>query len=635
MAGADRHRRLPGLDGLRAIAVAAVVLFHVAPDLLPGGFLGVDVFFVISGFLITRLLLIELGRTGGLRLGRFYARRARRLLPAVALVMLAVVAAGTTFWRDQLPTLWGSVLSSLGYVTNWWLIADDQSYFVATGRPPMLQHLWSLAIEEQYYLLWSVAVLVIMRSARRRRRPRWLSPSGPWRVAQVATVLALLSTAVMALFALRQDLPYGADVGRVYFGTDTHAMGLLLGSAAGALSVGGRPGGWPLPAYRGVWPTDLLAVIGLAGLGWSFVVVDEFQPWLYRGGFLLVDTVALLLVVAVVRRGSGVGRLLEHRLPRWLGQRSYSIYLWHWPIVVITRPGLDLVGPVALIDALRVALILALAAITYRYVEEPIRAGRRPMRPAPVWPFRNRMTVPALQGLAAAACAAMLVVAGQAGPKRPYPLTAPVGSIAPADPNPAASGEDSSGPVADKEGARLRLIHPPASLAPALPPAPAPAPSPVSAPPALSAFGDSVLLGARPAIEASLPVQGFDAKEGRQANLILDDVDGAAAAGALAPVVLIHVGNNGVISPGRLAETLSRLADRQQVLLVNDRVPRAWEEPNNRTLAQVGADFGNTTLVDWHAASEGHPDWFVADGLHLQVGARPLYADLVSRALRR
>ena len=164
--GVDRPRgdrlggdRLGGLDGLRAVAVTAVVLFHLDPSLVPGGFLGVDVFFVISGFLITRLLLTELRRTGRLRLGEFYVRRARRLFPAVPCWPSSSSAASVFVWRDELATLRGNVLSSLGYVTNWWLILDHQSYFVSSGRPPMLQHLWSLAIEEQYYLVWPVVIL--------------------------------------------------------------------------------------------------------------------------------------------------------------------------------------------------------------------------------------------------------------------------------------------------------------------------------------------------------------------------------------------------------------------------------------------------------------------------------------------
>jgi peptidoglycan/LPS O-acetylase OafA/YrhL len=286
---------------LRAVAVIAVVLFHLEPGYLTGGFLGVDLFFVISGYLITRLLLSERQRTGRIRLGRFYLRRARRLLPALAALLAVVVFLGGLIWPDQRPTLTGSAASSLGYVTNWWLIADQQSYFVTMGRPPMLQHLWSLAIEEQYYLLWAPAVILLSAAWlwRRHSTPAWRTPMV---VAWAAGGLALASTAAMAYLAIASNVPYQADSSRVYFGTDTHAMGLLLGSAVGALaavpwrSVTRRPPRWVRPAWRarwqprpllpawivgdaargplGRWATDALAVAGIGGAVWFFASVD-------------------------------------------------------------------------------------------------------------------------------------------------------------------------------------------------------------------------------------------------------------------------------------------------------------------------------------------------------------------------
>jgi peptidoglycan/LPS O-acetylase OafA/YrhL len=231
---------LCGLDGLRAVAVAAVVSYHFWPSALPGGFLGVDLFFVISGYLITRLLLTEIDTHGDLSLGGFYLRRARRLLPA-ALTLVGVTALAAIFlWRDELPMMRGAVPASLGYVSNWWLIGEHQSYFVATGRPSMLQHLWSLAIEEQFYLVWPFVLTLVIGAVTWRRRYTVLTS---WRLialAATAAVLAAASTVAMAVIAVRSDVPYGADSGRVYFGTDTHATGLLLGAAAGALAVRAR-----------------------------------------------------------------------------------------------------------------------------------------------------------------------------------------------------------------------------------------------------------------------------------------------------------------------------------------------------------------------------------------------------------
>ncbi|MEP6851994.1 MAG: acyltransferase, partial [bacterium] len=365
-----RGSRLPGLDGLRAIAVTAVVLFHLDPSLLPGGFLGVDLFFVISGFLITRLLLVDVAATGAVRRGRFYRRRGRRLLPAVAVLLLVVYLAGTLIWRSELPTLRGSLLSSLGYVTNWWLIFDHQSYFAATGRPPMLQHLWSLAVEEQYYLLWP-AVIVALTAAARRRGTN--TPPEFRRLALVALLLALASTGAMAVVAIHTDVPYATDSSRVHFGTDTHGMGLLLGSAVAAWTAADQRRR-PL-APRGNRLIDLAAAAGLTVLLWQFTALDQYTAGLYRGGLLLVNVLAAAVVWAVARPSSRTGRLLDRPLLRGLGQRSYAIYLWHWPVVVVTRPGLDVHGPSWLINTARVVIILVLADASYRFVERPLRAG--------------------------------------------------------------------------------------------------------------------------------------------------------------------------------------------------------------------------------------------------------------------
>ncbi len=224
--------RLPGLDGLRAVAVAAVVIFHLDVSLAPGGFIGVDIFFVISGFLITRMLTYELVQTGRIRFAAFYVRRVRRLFPAAAVLVTVVVLACGLVWRDELATLPASALSSLAYVTNWWLIADHQSYFASVGRPPMLQHLWSLAIEEQFYLVWPPLLLAATWVGRRRSGQRPILP-----IVALALSLAAASTLVMTLIARAEDVPYGASTSRVYFGTDTHSMGLFLGAAAGAWTV--------------------------------------------------------------------------------------------------------------------------------------------------------------------------------------------------------------------------------------------------------------------------------------------------------------------------------------------------------------------------------------------------------------
>ncbi len=624
--------RLAGLDGLRAIAVVAVVLFHLDSTLLPGGFLGVDVFFVVSGFLITRLLVGEVAEAGSLRLGRFYLRRVRRLFPAVGLLLLAVAAAGTWVWRDEASTLRAGVISSLTYVTNWWLIFGHQSYFVASGRPSMLQHLWSLAIEEQYYLVWAAVVGLLSGALRVRHRakagrsaPSQRIREGRFRlIALVAFVLALSSTLAMAVIAILTDVPYGADSSRVYFGTDTHGMGLLLGSAAGAWSML-RPRPERIAKRRvPAWVTDLITAAALVLLLQEFRHLNEYSPGLFRGAFLLLDALALIAVCGVVRQGSRLGPWLDHQPLRWIGQRSYAIYLWHWPVIVVTRPGVDVHGSVLLIDLARLGLILALAEASYRFVEYPIRSGNwRVFHGRPRGATSGRFLAGALAGFCCLVVllSAALPTASPAGAETAAPLSTPPVNV-PQTPT--------RTPVPTPS-----LKSPPRTL-PTSPPGARRATSPAARPPlpAISGFGDSVLLGATRALDAADTGVAVHAFEGRQAYLVLDAIAAAQRRGQLSPTVLIHTGNNGLIKPSQLASTLALLKDRRRVLLITDHVPRDWQAPNDQTMTSVAAQFQNVRLVDWGSLAAGHPGWFYRDGLHVNATGAAAYAQLILSAAR-
>jgi peptidoglycan/LPS O-acetylase OafA/YrhL len=651
--------RLPGLDGLRALAVAAVVVFHLDSSVARGGFLGVDIFFVLSGFLITRMLTAEMAATGRIAFGAFYRRRARRLLPAVAVLLAAVTLASVFIWHDEVATVPGSVLSSAGYITNWWLIADHQSYFVSAGRPPMLQHLWSLAIEEQFYLVWPVVIALVAGGLSIRGRAG--QSVAAWRLRRVvplALILALASTLWMVRIAVHDDVPYGADTSRIYFGTDTHSMGLLLGAAAGAWTVL-----WPRrvragrDARMGRLGRESLGLICLAGVIYVLLTVDQYRPSLYRGGFLFFDAV-VLVVVLTATRGGPVGRLLELAPLRWIGQRSYSIYLWHWPVVVVTRPGLDLHGPPILINLARLGIILLLAEASYRLVELPLRlpSVSRPgdlLRRSEVGAGGGRL---ALSGLGGTLC--LLVLAMTASPlyrgyrqsadlARSALLASPIpgSSAAPSAARPTPIASTALTPTTVTSAAITPTAQAPAATAtegavpkPSATIAAAPAngsgEQPPTSVPAMSAFGDSVLLGAASALAQAIPKLTLDAVEGRQASVVLSDVVSAHGRNGLAPVVLIATGNNGVISPSQLDSTLSLLRDRSRVVLLTDRVPRDWQDPNNQTLRSVSARYSNVVLVDWQRVSAGHDSWFYADGYHVNQTGAAAYASVVLAAAR-
>jgi peptidoglycan/LPS O-acetylase OafA/YrhL len=348
---------LPGIDGLRAIAVIAVVLYHADLAWIPGGYLGVEVFFVISGYLITSLLLAEIQRRNGeLDLKGFWIRRARRLLPALLLLIGVVVAYSLLFIPEEVAGLRADIIAALTYTTNWYFVFSEQSYFEAVGRQPLLQHLWSLAVEEQFYLFWPLLFIAGLRLLGRK-------------FFLCAIVLSATASTVLMVLLYAPD----QESSRLYFGTDTRAAGLLIGAAlAFAWSPGRLPGH---PILRTSAALDTLGLVALVVLAHQLMTLSEYEPFLYRGGILLTALTTAVIIAVAVHPAAHVGRLLGVRPLRWIGLRSYGIYLWHWPIFMVTRPQLDVPFDGLALFALRIGLTCAIAEFSYRLVETPIRNG--------------------------------------------------------------------------------------------------------------------------------------------------------------------------------------------------------------------------------------------------------------------
>ncbi|HKS99905.1 MAG TPA: acyltransferase, partial [Rugosimonospora sp.] len=350
--GAGRvYRYQPALDGVRALAVTAVVLFHAGVTQLPGGFLGVDAFFVLSGFLITSLLLAEQLRDGRIRLAGFWARRARRLLPALLLVLICVVIAGRYLLPpDEVGLLRGDALAALGYVANWRMIYRGSDYFTQTAAPSPLQHTWSLGIEEQFYVVWPLIVVGVLALARQRRLPLLAVALG-----------GAAASAVTAVLWYRPD-----DVNRAYFGTDSRAQALLIGCALAILCA--RPGTSTQPRHRVL---GALALAGAGGTAWFWTHASGTAGWLYHGGLTAVALAVAAVLAHAVRSPRGpTARVLALPPLVWLGRISYGVYLWHWPLFqFVDRERTGLAGVPLL--GLRVALTLGVATASYHLVERP------------------------------------------------------------------------------------------------------------------------------------------------------------------------------------------------------------------------------------------------------------------------
>jgi peptidoglycan/LPS O-acetylase OafA/YrhL len=631
----------PGLDGLRAIAVMAVLLYHADLTWIPGGFLGVEVFFVISGYLITALLLAEWHQKGRISLKDFWLRRARRLLPALYVLLVVTLTFSVVFLPGEVAELRADVIAAVGYVTNWFLILGQQSYFESVGRPSLLQHLWSLAVEEQFYLIWPIVLAVGLGFGATRLRRR--------RVLAVALVGAAASALAMALMYTP-----GVDPSRVYFGTDTRATGLLCGAA---LAFMWSPGDKYRPAEarhqrlrlpdrgrfrrRWGWTTplllDVLSIAALGGLIWFFLHLGEFEPFLYRGGLALVGLTTLAAIMAVVHPYAHVGSYLLGSAPmRWLGVRSYGIYLWHWPVFMVTRPELDVPFEGLPLLALRLGITIVLADLSYRLVETPIRRGAL----GRAWKTlresrgegRRRLGLRWAGAIlpVVALCTALGVAAALAEPPKPpsYLSTKHVrietadrgeaqkntGASEEAAPDRTASSRKASGRgsgLADRSGAAPRGR--------------------------VTAIGDSVMLGAVDALQQDIPrLTIIDARGSRQIPEATHVLKRLRASGELGRVVIFHIGDNGAVTDEEFDRVMKVLSPAKKVLVVNTTVPDGYQyAPNNKVLADgVARHPDKAVLVDWHARSAGHPEYFW-DGLHLTPRGARAYAGLIAASLRQ
>jgi peptidoglycan/LPS O-acetylase OafA/YrhL len=601
--------RRPGLDGLRALAVLAVIAFHEQLTALPGGFLGVDIFFVLSGYLITDLLVARWNRYDRLRLGGFWARRARRLLPALATMLVAVTAATAIIEPGQLAALRPALLAAVTYSSNWWQALQHHSYFTQFGPPPPLQHLWSLAIEEQFYLVWPLLLILLLSACQSSR---------------IRAVVAWLCAALPAVATAAIYVP-GADPSRVYYGTDTHSSALLIGSAL-ALSL-------PLRRLRALTAdqtriTDALGLAGLALLGWAMGHYRGGDPALYPAGLLIAALAAAAVVLAAASPGL-ISWVLGLPPLRWIGVRSYGIYLWHWPVIALTTAALAQSRPGPLIWVAEAALAIGLAAASWRWIEQPIirdgfRASVRSRTQALTRSLRAVRRAPAaiFPAVGVLAAAAVTVTAG-------YALLHARSSSGLAE-------QISQGVrVSQRDLARQNLAirfspssAPPSPLAP-----PSRTPARVAGT-EVTAIGDSVMVAAAPQLQHELPGISIDAQVSRQVSVGLGVVRQMAATGTLRHVLVFALGTNGTFTAGQMHQLLAMIGRHRELVLVNTYEARPWEAGDNQLIDATARRYRNVFLANWFATIEHRTNLLWPDEVHPQPPGARLYAHLIAAAVR-
>ena len=570
-------KHISSIDGLRAIAVTAVVLYHLGISWIPGGFLGVDLFFVISGYVITRLILDSINQSSALDLRAFYAARLRRIYPGFLFMVICTIIFIGVWAPEAIKRFLSDLPYALSGTINWLLVARHQDYFETIGRPPLLQHTWSLAVELQFYLIWPIILLTVLKYF------------GKKNIARIALIIAMVSGTTLFFVSLQLDQSNAQQISHIYFGTDTHSLGLFLGSA---LAVSWIPQNLSADIEKRAQDViDGIGVVGLLGLISTFLFIEESNASLYRVAFPLAGIFGCLVIISLVHPASRFAPIISTAPFRWVGQRSYGIYIWHWVIFQVTRPSVDLSGQTWALYLARVLLVLALADISLRWVEIPFRQGL-----VQDW-FRGmkyRSAKVQLRQKISVISSIIVVLA----------ITSSISVQA-------INKSDEIAKQVLQQSTQEQQTQ-----------------DDLGSTTGLWVTGDSVILGIRSKLEAKEHISLINARVGRQAPELLAVMRVDQNSVPSSPVVF-NLGNNNALSEATVVEIFEIVKNQPQVIVVNTAVPRSWKDSNNAIISRVASRYANVKVVDWGRISNGRPELFAPDGVHLSPAGSDVYVDLV------
>ena len=609
----NKSKYLPSIDSLRALAVLAVIIYHVDVNYLPGGFLGVDLFFVLSGYLISSLIIKEYRKTGSLNLYNFYIRRARRLLPAVYFMITVGLVVMVLFnevllRKSHLDAIFGYIYSS-----NWWYIFHKLDYFDSFGAQSPFKHLWSLAIEEQFYMIFPLLFLLINRKKK--------SKDGTYKLNKnfLYVVLGLILVSLIAHILLF-DIN---NISRIYFGTDTRAFSLLIGVVGVILYPMEKLHAKVTPQQNIMY--SVVSLVSIATLITVMIYTSEYNTWLYRGGFLLVAILGLIVIISSGKQHTLMSRLLSFKPVVFIGKISYSLYLWHFPVLVLTTPVSEIGNPNIIFVILRVILTFALATASYVFVETPIRKlGFKNyinviFKKLKKRPRKSRKAYAGIVGLVS-----VLFLMGIFGKSVPFISTAFVKEMEANKEtqfvnngnNKENNQEKSSDSNKDKKDNKEDKNNSDKKYS------------------SVVVMGDSLTVDIGEKFQELYPGAVIDGKIGRQLYVAVEEAKSYSKYNNENSAIIFQLGTNGPFTESQIEELVKEF-DKADIYFVNIKVPRAWEKTVNAALKETQEKHSNVKIIDWYSVANSSKDLFEPDRVHLNQTGIAEMVTLIEKNLKR